>query len=114
MRWFGAASLWFQHISQRSPSQSFKIVFLLFSIPCFKISNFCFERAYFLNQRKLRLLGGEDLFLKLYDRALPSGGISHVLYGLRDIKHRLECADPRKYLSDHIDDPASASSRSSI
>ena len=102
MRWFGACGLFLKDIWEGPWPNSAKLIALFISIPCFSISNFCFQRAYLLNQIKLRRLCGEDLFLKLYDNPLPRGNVVSVLYGLQNIKRRLEGADPSKYLSDHI------------
>jgi hypothetical protein len=56
MRWFGSSCLWLQHISKRTPCNSFEVILLLFSFPCFKISNFFFKICYMLNQRRALLL----------------------------------------------------------
>ena len=102
MRWCGAARLWLQHISESIPSKGLQLIILLLSFPLFEASHLFFKGAYLLNQFKLRRLGGENLFLKLYDNPLPRGDIVSVLYGLQNIKSRLEGADPAKYLCDHI------------
>jgi len=57
MRWFGSACIWLQHISKRVSPDALEFILLLISVPCFKISQFCFERAYLLNQRRLRRIG---------------------------------------------------------
>lgn len=111
MRWFGSASIWLQDVGKRSPSKTFQFVSLLLSFPCFKISHFFFKRAYAFNQRRLRFLCGKDLALQVNDRPIPDGGIVHVLYGLRQIKHGLEGANPSKNLSDHKPSPISPSSK---
>jgi len=60
MRWFGTASLFFYLISiNPMGTQLLKPIFLLLSFPCFKISHFCFKRAYTLNQFRLLLLGSQ-------------------------------------------------------
>src|SRR5438045_1797184 len=62
MRWLGAASLWLQHIGECAPSDGLKLVFLLLSIPFFKVSHLLFKIAYAFNQIRLRRLCGEDFF----------------------------------------------------
>jgi hypothetical protein len=57
MRRFGAAYLWFQHISNRAPSDGLEIVILFLSIPCFKLSNLFFKITYTLQYRQLVRLG---------------------------------------------------------
>src|SRR4051794_15885169 len=57
MRWFGAALVWLQHVSHGPVPGWLKFVILLLSIPCFKISHFCFKRAYALSLRRVSLAG---------------------------------------------------------
>jgi hypothetical protein len=64
VRWFAVLHARFHHASQSSWVDSLKLVTLLLSFPCFKISHLFFKFAYALQQRRLLLLGGEDLFLQ--------------------------------------------------
>ena len=59
---------------------------LLLSIPFFKASHFFFKFTYTINQRRLRLLRGQDFFLKFYDRGIATGSIINILQSLRNIK----------------------------
>jgi hypothetical protein len=90
MRWFGVASVWFQHVSQRALPDSLKFITLLLSFPCFEVSHFFFKLAYAMQQRRLCFACGEDLFLKFYNRAVPSGSVTQILYGLRQIESSLK------------------------
>ncbi len=101
MRGCGAASLWFQHIGERAPSDALHFIFLFLSLPFFEASHFCFKRSYTLNQRRLRLLCGEDFFLEFYNRRITTRSVVDILQSLRNIKRGLERADASKYLSDH-------------
>src|SRR5882672_5650093 len=54
MRWFGAASIWLQHVGHRpSKTHGLQFIALLLSIPCFEASNFCFKRVYLINLRRM-------------------------------------------------------------
>jgi hypothetical protein len=101
MRRFGAASIWLQHVGERSRPQIFQLVFLLLSIPCFKISHFFFKLAYALNQIQLRRLCREDFFLKFYSYPVARGSITGVLKSLRNIEHSLKSAQASEHFSDH-------------
>lgn len=110
MRGFGAASLWFQHIGERVPSQVFQFIFLLISIPCFKLNNLFFKFVYALNQRRaLRLygkngvLGLDDLPIEFHDLPADKGGIAQRYHALRN---RLDAVERSKGLRDgaHIGD----------
>src|SRR5258708_5567756 len=74
---FGAALRYFQAISQniresRLP-KLLQFVPLLFSIPCFVASNFCFKRAYSINLRRMRKLGLDSALLRVYEGGLDIG-----------------------------------------
>jgi hypothetical protein len=45
------------------------------------------------NQGRLRLLCGEDFFLKFYDRRIATGSVVDILQSLRDIERGLERAN---------------------
>src|SRR5206468_3525411 len=96
MRRFGALCLWFQRISRSSPYFR-EFIFLLFTFPCFKVSNFFFKIAYLFQQRKLRLLGrkcallgGKDLSLQFENLVLNYGGISDTYKASSDFKRGLQ------------------------
>ena len=101
MRWFGALSLRLQGISKNASPNLGKLIPLLLSFPCFEVSHFFFKLAYALNQRRLRRLCGEDLFLKLYDRRIATGDIVDVLESLREIKGSLDRAQASDELGRH-------------
>lgn len=67
MRWLGAASVFFNRIGEILRVDFLKVIFFFLSLPFFKASHLFFKIAYALNQRRLRLLCGEDFFLKFYD-----------------------------------------------
>jgi hypothetical protein len=86
---------------KRTRWQFVQLVSLLLAFPCFKISHLFFKFAYSLQQRRLRLLCGEDFFLKFYDRRVAAGGIVNVLQSLREIKSGLDGAQASNHFSDH-------------
>ena len=100
MRWFAVGAFFLESVSNRSDSDLIKFIALFFRIPFLKGNQFSFD-INLLNQRRLRLLCGEDLFAQLYGDPLPRGGIVHILKGLSDIKHRLETANPSEYFCNH-------------
>lgn len=101
MRRFGHICLFFQDVGHNSRSDISKLIFLSLSVPCFKMSHFFFKLAYFVNQRRLLLLCGEDLFLKVYDCPIADGSIIHILQSLRRIKHSLKNAEAAENLHYH-------------
>jgi len=102
MRRFAAAHRFLRDVSERPLPDILKFISLLLCFPCFEASHACFKLAYRLNQRRLRLLCGEDLFLKVYDRRIATGGIVNILRSLRDIEGGLNGAHPSKNLGDHV------------
>jgi hypothetical protein len=62
MHWFSARFRFFQLVSERTSSVVLKLVALHLAALCFKCSHLFFKFVYALNQRKLRLLCGEDFF----------------------------------------------------
>jgi len=105
MDWLSVCCLLLQKVSERSSTKVGQLVPLLLSFPCFKASHFFFKIAYALNQRKLRLLCGEDFFLKVYDSPVASGNIVDVLQSLRQIKRSLDRAEPHNQFSGHVVSP---------
>src|SRR5260221_158609 len=103
MQRLGAASTWFQHKRVNSKSKMMQIVFLFLSFPCFKISHFFFMIAYTINQRRLRLLCGENFFLKFYDRGVSKGGVVNILQSLRNIECGLHGSEAAINLCNHGD-----------
>ncbi len=83
-----------------------KFVALLICFPIFQASHLLFKVAYFLNQRRLRLLCREDFFLKFYDRRIASGDIVDVLQSLRYIKSGLDGAEASEYFGNHATHPS--------
>ncbi len=49
----------------------------------------------------MRLLCGEDLFLKVYDRRIQTSGVVNIPQRLREIKRVLESTSPCEHLTDH-------------
>lgn len=83
---FSACHRWIQGIGDRSPSKILHLIAFAFCIPVFKCSHFFFKIAYMLNQRKLRLLCGENFPLEVYNGSIPRNGLMDVLQSLRQIK----------------------------
>jgi hypothetical protein len=71
MRRFAMAVGWLQAASKNSCSDLGKLIAILLSIPCFKISNLCFKVAYLLQQRELIRLGRKCAALGGEDYSLP-------------------------------------------
>ena len=74
-----------------------ELVCLGLSIPCFKLSNLCFQIAYLLQQRRLivaardrALLCGQDFVVHLPDPVLDLDAQTQVENRLADLKRRLE------------------------
>ncbi len=97
MRRFGSLCVWFQNISKSSHINFFKVIFLLFSFPCFEISHLFFKFAYCLQERRAliigrhrAILGVNDLGLKFDKLPLKRGSIAQTYHRLRDILSRSE------------------------
>lgn len=97
MRWFGSAHFWLEHVGRRAPADVLELVALKLCRPCFEISNFCFERTYALQQRRLLLLGGRDmamqfdrLALKIKDGVVAPDLFANVNKRLQTLKHEIE------------------------
>lgn len=101
MRKFGRLHAVLQSVAERPVPFVVKFVAILLTFPVFEVSHFFFKLAYSCNQRRLRLMCGEDMFLKLYDCGVPHGRGIHILNGLRNIRDRLERADPVEYFRNH-------------
>jgi hypothetical protein len=101
MRRFGRAHARLQFIEKNARWQFLQFVALLCTFPCFKASHFFFKLAYALNQRRLRLLCGENFFLKFYDRPVASGNIVDVLESLHHIKRGLDSAQASDRFTNH-------------
>lgn len=93
MRWFSSAHGFFYRIGADARGDFLKFIAFSVCLPLFKLSHLFFKIAYTLNQRRLRLLGGEDFFLKVYDRPIAGGGVVNVLQSLREIKRSLDRAE---------------------
>ena len=114
MRWLGASGVWLQHVSHAAIPQPLQFVILLFSVPCFEAANFCFERAYLIQLRRLRLASFDGLAERLQDSALEFYGfgshrlsVAHTYHRLRNIQRRLRAGDGGGDLSDWHDDSPS-------
>ncbi len=105
MRRFARASLWLKHAGEARMPNVLKLVALLLSIPCFKVSHLFFKLAYLVNCRRLRRLSGQNLFLEFYDGRVATGRVVDILQSLRQIKHRLERTDTAKNLRNHSSSP---------
>jgi len=101
MEWFASFHAFFQRIGENARTDFGELVALLICVPCFQTSHFFFKIAYLINQRRLRRLCGENLFLEFYDRPVARGGIVNTLQSLRYIKHGLEDAEACNQFSRH-------------
>jgi hypothetical protein len=95
MRWFGAAFVWLQHISYGPFPNWFKFIILLFSIPCFELSHFCFKRAYAISLRRIRLAGLDGLFESLQNDTLQFDGLGSKRLSIAQTYHRLRDIERR-------------------
>ena len=103
MRWLSVCCLLLQNISKRIPTKIGQSIPLLLSFPIFKANHLVFKFTYVLNQRRLRLLCGEDFFLKFYDRRVATGGVVDILQSLRYIKSGLNSAQASERFSHYHD-----------
>lgn len=94
MNWFSACFRFFQFVSECSRSKVFELVALHLAALCFEGSYLFFKLVDSLNQRKLRLLCGENFFLQFYDRTVANGGIADVFQSFRHIEGGLQRASP--------------------
>src|SRR5271156_1186453 len=101
MRRFSTLYLWLNRIDSRIRWQCCPFIFLLISIPCFKCSHLFFKFAYALGQRRLRLLCGEEFFLKFYNRSVANGSVVDVHQSLRYIESGLNGAQATINLGNH-------------
>lgn len=99
MRGFNATCLWLKHIDEGSKSELLQLVTLLVRIPFHKLSVFCFERAYFIQLRRLRLVGAEQPVLDVCEKVVQFSrfldkeiGIPKQNHALREI---IRCAKSR-------------------
>src|SRR5260221_11362036 len=95
MLWFGRGSSCLQRVSKNARSDFGEFVFLLLSIPFFKVSHLFFQFTYKLQQRELiRLgrdcvrLGGEDYSLQFDDLVIEQGSVSDTYKRLREFVGR--------------------------
>src|SRR5690348_3583836 len=102
MRRFGGLHAFLQRVGQdfRVPL-FFQFVALLFTVPCFKASHFCFKLGYFAQQRRILLLGGEDFGLQIDHRRVDRGSLVRAYQHLRDVHHRLEATYASKHFPHH-------------
>lgn len=101
MNWFSTCFRFLQFISESAPSKVLKIIALLLSFPCFKASHFFFKIVYSLNQRRLRSLCGEDVFLKFYDRRVATDSIVNIFQSLRHIESGIKGAEAHYGFTKH-------------
>jgi hypothetical protein len=101
VKWFSMAHRVLYRKSKNPGGDLGKFVALLVSFPIFQASHFFFKIAYRINQRRLRLLRGEDFFLKFYNRRVAKSSVTDILESLRDIKSGLDGAESGEYFSNH-------------
>lgn len=96
---FGTLCLWFQRIGETARCKQLQFIALLLAIPCFKLSNFCFQLAFFIQQRELlalgrkcALLGGENYGLQFNDFALNGGDVAQLQKRAGDVASRFQAA----------------------
>lgn len=95
----GRLCLFFQNISKRSSVRFGELIFLLLSIPFFKVSHLFFKGAYLLKQRKLvrlgrdcAILGGHDYSLQFDDLLPHDGSVVKTYHRLREFGRGLEAS----------------------
>jgi len=103
MRWFGAAHGFLHRVSQRPIPKLLQFVALLLTAPIFQASNFFFNLAYLLNERRAFLLSRErarlsvkDLGLKFDGLGLKGGSVPQTYHRLRNILGSLERRHKRR------------------
>jgi hypothetical protein len=102
MRWLGSASLFLNRVGKACGVDFLQAIFFFLSVPFFKASHLFFKGAYALQQRRLRLLCGDDFFLKVYDRRVADGSVVDILKSLRHIEGGLKCAESGYRLTNHF------------
>src|ERR1700730_18282968 len=97
MDWLSACHVFLQAISKNSRSQFLQFIALFLCFPCFKVGQFFFKVAYFLNQRraliisrKYTLLGLDNRALQFEDLSLKGRSITYVYHRLRDVYGRIQ------------------------
>jgi hypothetical protein len=80
-------------VSKRVTGYRGQLIVFFLSVPFFKTSQLFFQCSYTLQERRLRLLGFEDSFLKLHTRIVKSNSIIDVLKSLREIEGRFKRAN---------------------
>ncbi len=93
MEWFAVLHAQLRRVGENVGADLLKFVALFLCIPCFQASHFFFKLSYMFGQRRLRLLCGEDFFLKFYDRRVATSGTVNVLQSLRYIEGGLKGAE---------------------
>lgn len=100
MRWFGTAFIWLQHVSRGPFPDWLKLIILLFSAPIFQASHFCFQRAYSIQLRRIRLAGLNGLAETVQNMPLKLDGfdakrlsVSQTYHRLCDTKRRIEACN---------------------
>lgn len=102
MFWFGDVTLFLQRVSKRigKCTRLGELVVLLFSIPCFKTSQFFFKLACSIQQRELVylgrkcvLLGGEDFSLEFDHLLTGNPSIMGIYRRLGELEGRLQRRD---------------------
>src|SRR5260221_5732246 len=102
MRWLAAAHFRLKHIGESSRIELFQRIALALARPVFEAHNLCFKFAYILGRvqlllldRRQRILGVEDVLLKVdfdvIDGCLRVGSV----HALREVISRLEAAKAR-------------------
>ena len=93
MHWFGAASIFLNNIGKRSGIDLLEAVFFLFSVPCFKFSEFFFKLVYSAGESRLRVarteclaLSRQDQFAQLDHFLLHHRGVAYADHGLCDVE----------------------------
>jgi hypothetical protein len=94
---FGRLHALFQRVDKKAPFL-FQYIALLLTFPCFEASHFFFKLAFFFQERRIALAGGENLLLQSDDRAVTSNRLTHAYEILRRIEHRLKPSNASEHV----------------
>lgn len=101
MRRLAIAHFFFKLVSERSPTIVSQLITVFFCFPCFEASHFFFKCTYFLSQRRLSMIGGEDFLLQFDRNTVADICVGHVLESLQCIYDGISARNSSKYVTYH-------------
>lgn len=100
MRGFGWLSIWLQRIGKNPGMNFFKLIPLLLSIPCFRLSNYFFQLIYLFQHRMLLeqsainvSLGAQDYLLEFKRDLVDRHSLIELADRLRQLKRLAEAGN---------------------